>query len=264
MRRGPFHFAGYLFPTARQSIPISLLFSCAYGLEPATFASHLFRLALLCSPMYQNQKKFRELTNFLSSCCRRRGGKNKTQFWSCPSRSTTRGFSFSRFELLFLFLSESRVILFVPTEKDNLHEILLPIVLFPLHLLELPKTDGRVLQKGNQDILWTMGKRTCRADRGIKASREPQLLESPSLTTRMFKFPQSKTSLLPLGAFLFLLLPSIILATGINWVQDDGIGFSHHLSPFVDWEHRREAVRNAFVVSWDAYSQHAWGRCFSF
>ena len=31
----------------------------------------------------------------------------------------------------------------------------------------------------------------------------------------------------------------------------------------IDWEERRERVRDAFVVSWDAYEQDAWGECSS-
>lgn len=61
-----------------------------------------------------------------------------------------------------------------------------------------------------------------------------------------------------MGGLLVLLL-ALALATAFNWVQDDAIGSSHHFAPLVDWEHRREAVRNVFVESWDAYSQHAWG-----
>ena len=30
--------------------------------------------------------------------------------------------------------------------------------------------------------------------------------------------------------------------------------------PAVDWESRREAVREAFILSWDAYEQYAWGK----
>ena len=29
--------------------------------------------------------------------------------------------------------------------------------------------------------------------------------------------------------------------------------------PAIDWESRREAVREAFILSWDGYEQYAWG-----
>ena len=28
----------------------------------------------------------------------------------------------------------------------------------------------------------------------------------------------------------------------------------------VDWNERRDRVRDAFVISWDAYEKHAWGK----
>lgn len=98
-----------------------------------------------------------------------------------------------------------------------------------------------------------MGKTMYRAEGGVKAPHKPHFKSRSG--TRKFELPSLNT--LPFGALLLLL---ITLAVAINWVQDDGIGFSHHLSPFVDWDHRRDAVRNAFIASWDAYSQHAWGK----
>lgn len=52
----------------------------------------------------------------------------------------------------------------------------------------------------------------------------------------------------------------IILWTTLRWIQDDSTGFPQNLSPLVDWNQRREVVRDAFVESWDAYSEHAWGK----
>lgn len=97
-----------------------------------------------------------------------------------------------------------------------------------------------------------MGKKTWRTDGVARASHKPHFKSWSG--ARIFELSNSST--LPFSV-LFLLL--LTLATTINWVQDDAIGFSHHLSPFIDWDARRESVRNAFVVSWDAYSQHAWG-----
>ncbi len=36
-------------------------------------------------------------------------------------------------------------------------------------------------------------------------------------------------------------------------------GLGYYTSRAVDWNDRREEVKEAFVVSWDAYSEHAWG-----
>lgn len=44
-----------------------------------------------------------------------------------------------------------------------------------------------------------------------------------------------------------------------RWYADNPIGFSHYGAPLVDWDARREEVKEAFVTSWEAYSQHAWG-----
>jgi endoplasmic reticulum Man9GlcNAc2 1,2-alpha-mannosidase len=32
----------------------------------------------------------------------------------------------------------------------------------------------------------------------------------------------------------------------------------------VDWEARRERVKEAFMLSWDGYEQYAWGECHKF
>jgi mannosyl-oligosaccharide alpha-1,2-mannosidase len=47
--------------------------------------------------------------------------------------------------------------------------------------------------------------------------------------------------------------------TALKWTEDDPIGISHNGSKLVDWDHRREEVKNAFIGSWDAYARHAWG-----
>jgi hypothetical protein len=47
-----------------------------------------------------------------------------------------------------------------------------------------------------------------------------------------------------------------------SWVQslDSDIEKEAMGSGRIDWEVRREKVRDAFVVSWDAYAQYGWGK----
>jgi hypothetical protein len=59
-------------------------------------------------------------------------------------------------------------------------------------------------------------------------------------------------------------LATIAVATavgwGVNrWVVDNPIGFSHYTASAVDWNARREAVKETFAASWQAYTQYAWG-----
>lgn len=50
------------------------------------------------------------------------------------------------------------------------------------------------------------------------------------------------------------------LWTGFWYLKDDSLGVSHYLPHSVDWDQRREAVRNTFIESWEAYSRDAWGK----
>lgn len=43
-------------------------------------------------------------------------------------------------------------------------------------------------------------------------------------------------------------------------LNDNPIGLSHYSSGLVDWTHRQQEVKQAFVTSWNAYAQHAWGK----
>lgn len=53
----------------------------------------------------------------------------------------------------------------------------------------------------------------------------------------------------------------IALAVGlILWWKGPDIGLDHYASRAVDWDDRREEVKEAFISSWDAYSEHAWGQ----
>lgn len=49
------------------------------------------------------------------------------------------------------------------------------------------------------------------------------------------------------------------LWTAFWYLKDHPLGVSHYLPHSVDWDQRRESVRNAFIESWDAYSRDAWG-----
>jgi mannosyl-oligosaccharide alpha-1,2-mannosidase len=45
-----------------------------------------------------------------------------------------------------------------------------------------------------------------------------------------------------------------------RWYADNPVGFSHYGASYVDWDARREEVKDAFSESWEAYSQYAWGK----
>lgn len=40
----------------------------------------------------------------------------------------------------------------------------------------------------------------------------------------------------------------------------NAIGVSHYGASTVDWDYRRDQVKEAFVTSWNAYKRHAWGK----
>lgn len=42
-------------------------------------------------------------------------------------------------------------------------------------------------------------------------------------------------------------------------LQREQSGLGDYRSKNVDWNERREEVKQAFVTSWDAYSKYAWG-----
>ncbi|KAI1324339.1 glycoside hydrolase family 47 protein [Xylariaceae sp. FL0255] len=57
----------------------------------------------------------------------------------------------------------------------------------------------------------------------------------------------------------------VFFSLGISWIlaqwrKNDPIGIGRYGSALVDWDHRREAVKAAFVESWDGYSRHAMGK----
>lgn len=52
----------------------------------------------------------------------------------------------------------------------------------------------------------------------------------------------------------------VALAVGlILWSRGPQAGLGHYASRGVDWDERREEVKGAFISSWDAYAEHAWG-----
>ncbi len=45
----------------------------------------------------------------------------------------------------------------------------------------------------------------------------------------------------------------------IIWWKGPRNGLGDYTSEAVDWDDRRKEVKEAFIMSWDAYSEHAWG-----
>ena len=58
-----------------------------------------------------------------------------------------------------------------------------------------------------------------------------------------------------LGLFVSLLFYTF------RWTKDNALGFSHYKpAALVDWDYRRDAVKQAFVTSWKGYNRDAWGK----
>lgn len=63
------------------------------------------------------------------------------------------------------------------------------------------------------------------------------------------------------------MISGVCLAISSSWavyqwlppISDDPIGYGHFGASFVNWDSRRDQVKQAFVTSWDAYARHAWG-----
>lgn len=53
---------------------------------------------------------------------------------------------------------------------------------------------------------------------------------------------------------------AVCLGFWTAWIRQDQSGIGYYDSKNVDWSERREEVRQAFISSWDAYSEHAWGK----
>jgi mannosyl-oligosaccharide alpha-1,2-mannosidase len=69
--------------------------------------------------------------------------------------------------------------------------------------------------------------------------------------------PQSFRNII--SALCFLTAIGLGLYQHHEPLVDNPIGISHYGSKLVNWESRRQQVKQAFVTSWDAYTQHAWG-----
>ncbi|KAI1079997.1 glycoside hydrolase family 47 protein [Whalleya microplaca] len=67
---------------------------------------------------------------------------------------------------------------------------------------------------------------------------------------------------IPRSVLRILSVIGLILAltwTAVERLKDDPIGISHFGARFINWDSRREEVKNAFITSWDAYYANAWG-----
>ncbi|KAI2633359.1 glycoside hydrolase family 47 protein [Xylaria nigripes] len=83
-----------------------------------------------------------------------------------------------------------------------------------------------------------------------------------NVKTKHSRSRNSASSIASLLITLSIVIIGFLLALTWNvlkWTADDPIGITQYGSGFVDWNHRRTEVKNAFVNSWDAYSLNAWG-----
>ncbi|KAK3296706.1 glycoside hydrolase family 47 protein [Chaetomium fimeti] len=88
------------------------------------------------------------------------------------------------------------------------------------------------------------------AGRKTKSPRRPSRQPTPPSRVRS-----------PVKYIIAGLTATAALGWGLGrWYADNPIGFSHHAAPYVDWDARREEVKEAFSTSWEAYSQYAWGK----
>ncbi|KAI2622485.1 glycoside hydrolase family 47 protein [Hypoxylon sp. NC1633] len=83
------------------------------------------------------------------------------------------------------------------------------------------------------------------------ASAKTPKRSHPSYTLRI---PQSIVYFLGIAGLSLALLWNVV-----GWIEDDPIGISRFGARFVNWDNRREEVKNAFITSWDAYVANAWG-----
>lgn len=73
------------------------------------------------------------------------------------------------------------------------------------------------------------------------------------------RLPSSSKSPFALRTILFLIFSSVLALPIFRWVKDNPIGLYHHVGRYVNWDVRREEVKSAFITSWDAYLDNAWG-----
>lgn len=104
---------------------------------------------------------------------------------------------------------------------------------------------------------------TCYASLNTMANRAARrkVLKTPLSETG--KHDESLVKSFHLGNFglkAVLVASVAFLWTAFWYLKDSSLGVSHYLPHLVDWDQRRESVRDTFIESWEAYSQDAWGR----
>jgi hypothetical protein len=63
-----------------------------------------------------------------------------------------------------------------------------------------------------------------------------------------------------LNGFVITLCLSWLVMHFLEVQQDNPIGLGHYGSSFVNWDQRRDEVKQSFLTSWNAYAQNAWGK----
>ncbi|KAI0199849.1 glycoside hydrolase family 47 protein [Astrocystis sublimbata] len=93
------------------------------------------------------------------------------------------------------------------------------------------------------------------------AVRKAKIRRAKRTVRRGSPHPRAPSFLKPLfglrSILLVLVLSFMILL--FKWTRDDPIGLYHHVGNYANWDARREQVKSAFITSWDAYLDNAWG-----
>ncbi len=74
--------------------------------------------------------------------------------------------------------------------------------------------------------------------------------------------PKPPSSPLPLSSLTCKALVAGVVALAVGlilWLKGSQTELGHYTSRAVNWDDHREEVKEAFILSWDAYSEHAWG-----
>ena len=76
--------------------------------------------------------------------------------------------------------------------------------------------------------------------------------------------PRRVLALVVLAVILFLyflgVIPADSITTPSSGTSTSSWGWFGRSGSSVDWEARRKAVKEAFILSWDGYEQYAWGK----
>ncbi len=113
--------------------------------------------------------------------------------------------------------------------------------------MDITETDGGLDTAG--------GEKVASAGAAIRNGAASAGLPQSSTTSRRLRLIRRF-----LNGFGVTLALSWVAMYSLETVNDNPIGLSHYTSGLVDWDHRRGEVKQAFVTSWDAYAQHAWGK----